>query len=76
MARAELAAKAERERIENQIIELEEAERKRQANRKHMGKIHSEIVTAFMTKGITEEAAKNIVKLIASGKAGSTYIKY
>lgn len=73
---AEAAAQAERDRIAREQAEAEEAERKREANRKHKGKIHSEIVNNLTSTGITEEQAKAVVKLIATGEAGNVRIYY
>ena len=49
---------------------------KRLNDRNHKAKIHNEIVDSFVTVGISADTAKELVRLIASGKAGNTYIKY
>ena len=76
MQREEAAAIAERERIEVERRAEEEAEKQRQANRKHKAAIHNGIVSAIVKAGITEAQAKEVVKLIASGKVAGVRISY
>ena len=70
------AAKAERLRIEQEQEQIRVEAEKREANKKHKAAIHNAILTELLTVGITEEQAKAVIKLAATHKAASMYIKY
>ena len=48
----------------------------RENNRKHKAAIHNEILTAFLTTGITEIQGKALIKLIATRKINPIRISY
>lgn len=73
---AETAVQAERERIKAEEIAKQEEVRKREKDRKHRGKIHSEIARNLTGHGLSEADAKNVVELIAKGKAGNVRVFY
>jgi hypothetical protein len=73
---AEAAARAERDRIEAEKLAEEAEERKRQENKRHKGKIHSDIVSRLVSGGLAESDAKKAVELIAKGLAGNVRIYY
>lgn len=80
--RAQHAAEAERKRIEAEQAAKIEAERKaeeaRLANRAHMKKINNEALSAMMygVPGLTEEMAKELIRLIAKNEVPNISIKY
>ncbi|HFX6173896.1 TPA: hypothetical protein ACIFB6_001435 [Acinetobacter baumannii] len=80
--RAQHAAEAERKRIEaEQAVKLEaerKAEEARLANRAHMKKINNEALSAMMygVPGLTEEMAKELIRLIAKNEVPNISIKY
>ncbi|HFX6345761.1 TPA: hypothetical protein ACIFDL_000298 [Acinetobacter nosocomialis] len=80
--RAQHAAEAERKRIEAEQAAKLEAERKaeeaRLANRAHMKKINNEALSAMMygVPGLTEEMAKELIRLIAKNEVPNISIKY
>ncbi|ENX48287.1 hypothetical protein F886_00088 [Acinetobacter sp. NIPH 542] len=80
--RAQHAAEAERKRIEAEQAAKVEAERKaeeaRLANRAHMKKINNEALSAMMygVPGLTEEMAKELIRLIAKNEVPNISIKY
>ena len=74
--REEAAVKTERDRIEREQKEKEEEERIREADKKHKGAIHSEIVKKLVAGGLTEKDAKKAVELIAKGLAGNVRVFY
>lgn len=80
--RAQHAAEAERKRIEAEQAAKVEAERKaeeaRLANRTHMKKINNEALSAMMygVPGLTEEMAKELIRLIAKNEVPNISIKY
>lgn len=75
-AAQEQAAENERLRIQQEKEQAEIEEKERKANRAHKSKILGEAKAALMAKGITEEAAKEVLKLIAAGKVPHTTIKF
>jgi Membrane-bound metallopeptidase len=80
--RAQHAAEVERKRIEaEQAAKLEadrNAEEARLANRNHMKKINNEALSAMMygVPGLTEEMAKELIRLIAKNEVPNISIKY
>lgn len=80
--RAQHAAEAERKRIEAEQAAKIEADRKaeeaRLANRNHMKKINNEALSAMMygVPGLTEEMAKELIRLIAKNEVPNISIKY
>lgn len=80
------AAKAERDRIEaieNERKRVADAEAKaakeqaeREADTKHKGVINRAALAAMVENGISEECAKQCIKLIACGKIPSISIQY
>lgn len=78
--RAEEAAKAAKQAEINrqEAIKKKEAEElaKREANKKHIGKIRGETKNDLIGLGIDEEKAKDIVLAISNGKIKNVSIKY
>ncbi len=78
--RAEEAAKAAKQAEINrqEAIKQKEAEElaKREANKKHIGKIRGETKNDLIGLGIDEEKAKDIVLAISNGKIKNVSIKY
>lgn len=76
----EAAEQARQQEIERQKVE-EQAEKKRleklEANKRHVGKICKEAKICLMKiKGVDEELAKEIVKMIAKGEVDNVSINY
>ena len=72
----EAAVKDEKKRQADQIKADKEAEEKRQANKRHRGKINREAKASFVTEGYTEKAAEEFIKLIVQGKIANITINY
>ena len=70
------AVEDEKKRQADQIKADEKAEEKRQANKRHCGKINREAKASFVGEGYNEEEAEKIVKLIASNKIKNATINY
>lgn len=72
----EAAIEAERQRVENERLQAEEAERKRLANVEHVRSINQSLVKSFATHGISEDQAKSLIKAIAKGEIKHISIQY
>ena len=72
---AEEAARKERERLAEEARVRADEERKA-ANRRHRAKINNEVVASLTKAGHSEELAKAIVTLIASGQVAHATINY
>lgn len=79
-ARAEQAARDAEERVKREAEARAKAEAdelaRREADKKHKAKINNEAAAAFVAAGFSEEQAKQIIVLIASGKVPNTKINY
>lgn len=73
---AEDARLAEVERQHQEREREAEEQRKREADKKHKAKINNDAMTAFIAGGLTAEAAKLAVVLIASHKVPAVRIEY
>lgn len=73
---AEQAVIAERERLERIAQQEFKASLDREKDRAHKASIHNSIVEDICKAGITQEQAKNIVKLIAMGSVANVKISY
>ena len=74
-----LAEEREAARIRNEQkvkAEAEEAERARKANQEHRRKINQEILSCLVGAGISEDHAKEVIKLAVTGSAGRLTIDY
>lgn len=67
---------AEAAELERQELVLKEAERAASENKEHRRKINAEAVAAFVKEGLSEDAAKSVVRLIASSSIPNITIKY
>lgn len=77
LKQAELqAAENERLRIQQEKDQAEAEEKARKANRAHKGKIMGEAKIALMAKDISEDVAKEVLKLIAANKIPHVSIKF
>lgn len=72
----EQAAENERRRIQAEKEQAEREEAQRKANRTHKGKILTEAKNALLANGITEDVAKEVLKLIAAGKVPHASIRF
>lgn len=79
-AKAEQAARDAEERVKREAEAKAAAEAaelaKREADKKHKARINNEAVAAFVASGFSDEDAKKIVVLIASGKVPNVKISY
>lgn len=75
-ARAEAAAAAERQRQADEQARIEAEALAREKDRAHKSAVMKAAKEAIMTAGVTEEQAKSIVKLIASGSVPRVSISY
>jgi hypothetical protein len=79
-AQAEQAARDAEERVKHEAEAKAKAEAaelaKREADKKHKARINNEAVAAFVAGGFSDEDAKKIVVLIASGKVPNVKISY
>ncbi|WP_288773803.1 hypothetical protein [uncultured Psychrobacter sp.] len=73
---AEQARIAERERIEAEQAEQAKLEAKRKADKAHREKIFFDAKDDLVNGGIEEDIAKQVIKLIHSGKVRSISIKF
>lgn len=73
---AEQARKQEQQRQADELAAKQAEEAAREADRNHKASIHNAILESILTTGITDEQAKDIIKLVATRKAGSMYIQY
>lgn len=73
---AEKAAENERNRIAAEQLAEQEAAQKREANKRHRGKINSAAKRAFIDAGLSEESATAAVTAIASGQIPAVKISY
>ena len=73
---AERAAQAERERIEAEQRAEQEAIAKREADTEHRKAINRAALAALIAGGMTEEAGKAAITLIATGKVPAVRIVY
>lgn len=74
-AAAETEARVAREAQEKEARERAEAE-KREANKRHRGKINKAAADALVAGGLSEQAAKAAVTLIAKGEVPAVSIAY
>lgn len=75
-ARAEQAAAAERQRQADEQARIEREAAAREADRAHKGAVLKAAKEAVMTVGITEDQAREVIKLIAAGGVPQVYIAY
>ncbi|HEY7865285.1 MAG TPA: hypothetical protein VIC51_04720 [Psychromonas sp.] len=73
---AEQARKQEQQRQAYELAAKKAEEEAREADKNHKASIHNAILESIITTGITNEQAKDIIKLAATRKAGSMYIQY
>lgn len=73
---AEEAARLERERIEAQQRAEEEAERKREQDKAHRGRINRSAMEALIAAGLSETDARKAVEAIARGTVPNVKISY
>lgn len=73
---AELAAKREREAIEAENRRIKQEAELREKDRKHKAKIHNEILASIKSSGISQDQAKSVIRLVASGKVPHVHISY
>jgi hypothetical protein len=76
---AEAVAKAEaaeRQRVADEQAEAERQAKAREADRKHKSAVMGAAKEAIMLAGITEDQAREVVKLIAAGKVPHTTISF
>jgi colicin import membrane protein len=74
--RAEQAAAAERQRIADEQAAAEREREKREANRRHRGKIHSAIKAALVPLGMSDDLAVAVVTALAKGDVPHVAINY
>ncbi|HEY6612718.1 MAG TPA: hypothetical protein VIZ86_16510 [Pseudomonas sp.] len=74
--RAEQAAAAERQRIADEQAEQQAEAARRAADREHKGNVLRAAKEAVMRAGITEDQAREVVKLIAAGQVPNVAITY
>jgi len=72
----ERAAQAERQRQAEEAARIEAEAKAREADRAHKGAVMKAAKVAIMQTGVTEDQAKAIVKMIASGSVPSVSIQY
>ena len=72
----ERAAQAERQRQADEAALIEAEAKAREADRAHKSKVNREAVAAFVAGGMTEEAAKQAVTLIAKRQIPAIAISY
>jgi len=70
------ATQAERDRIEQERIEAEQAEKAREADKKHRTKINNAAVTALVAVGLDKAQAKSVVIAIAKSQIPQVKISY
>lgn len=70
------AIQAEKDRVAALAKAEADEQAKREANKAHKAKINNAALAAFVAGGISEDCAKECVKLIASGKIPAVQINY
>lgn len=75
-ARAEAAARAERQRIADEAAKVKAEEERREADKAHKGRVNRAALKALVDGGLTEDAAKVAITLIAQCKVPSVRISY
>jgi colicin import membrane protein len=75
-AEKQRAIQAERDRQEAAAKAEAEAQAKREANKAHRAKINNAALAAFVAGGISEECAKECIKLIATSSIPNIQINY
>jgi colicin import membrane protein len=70
------AIQAEKDRVAALAKAEAEAQAKREANKAHRAKINNAALAAFVAGGISEEYAKQCIKLIATGSIPNIQINY
>lgn len=75
-ARAEQAAEAERQRIAAEQSQAEQEAKAREADREHRKAINTAALQAFIEGGMSEEAAKLAITLIAQRRIPAVHISY
>lgn len=73
---AEMARQAERQRVDDERIQRENMEARRLADREHMGRINRGIVADMAKAGLSDEQAKQLIRMIVSGEIKNVTIKY
>ncbi len=73
---AGIAAAAERQRLEDAATALVEAERKRESNKRHVGKVRREARKGLVDNGVSEATAELVVKLVTAGMVPHVTISY
>ncbi|NUB24298.1 hypothetical protein [Azospirillum brasilense] len=74
--REEAAARQERQRIEDERRAEEEAQRRREADRTHRATVNNAAVSALVTAGLSDAAAKAAITAIAKGSVPHVAIAY
>lgn len=75
-ARAQAAAQAERQRIADEEAKVKAEEKRREEDKAHKGKVNRAALKALVEGGLTEDAAKIAITLIAQGKVPSVRVIY
>lgn len=75
-AEKDAAIQQERRRIAEEQEAKRKAQEKRESNKRHVAKIHGEIVSSLEAAGIGHDDAVKVVELIANGKIPHTSIQY
>lgn len=70
------AVEAERNKIELEKQAALDAEKKREANKKHAAKINNAILSGLIAIGLSEESGKSVITAILSGKIPNVKITY
>ncbi|MEG9430738.1 hypothetical protein [Terriglobus sp. ADX1] len=73
---AEAAVERERQRVAAEEERARQAEERREANKRHCGKINREIVECFVKLGLPETVAKNVVVAMAKGEVPHVKVAY
>lgn len=72
----ELAARRERDQIEAEKREAEEAARKREADQKHKKSVDGSAVLTLENLGVSKKAAEKVISVIAAGLVPNVRITY
>jgi len=73
---AEEAAAAERQRIADEQAAADREREKREANKRHRGKIHTAIKAALIPLGLSDDLAVAVVTAIAKGEVPHVHLEY
>jgi hypothetical protein len=70
------AVERERQRVADEAERVRQAEERREANKRHCGKINREIVECLVGLGLPETVAKNVVVAMAKGEVPHVKVAY